>query len=150
MIILLFFALDLAEKSKISKSVKETPKDSTADANLKELKEELERIVKRHEASTTKVDEAKTQLTELSNPEVAEASSSSRHEPSREELLWKSIFGKDGGDPIPESATSQYFPVSGSKVIIVWQFQLTSLFDNFLASPRLPRRREPPKKNKSQ
>lgn len=117
--------------------MKETPKDSTADANLKELKEELERIVKRHEASTTKVDEAKTQLTELSNPEVAEASSSSRHEPSREELLWKSIFGKDGGDPIPESATSQYFP-------------LTSLFDNFLASPRLPRRREPPKKNKSQ
>ncbi|CDS43312.1 Lebercilin [Echinococcus multilocularis] len=104
---------DLAEKSKIS-NAKETPKDSTADANLKELKEELERIVKRHEASTTKVEEAKTQLTELSNPEVAEASSSSRHEPSREELLWKSIFGKDGKNPIPESATSQYLPSSAS------------------------------------
>lgn len=95
--------------------MKEISKDPPPDSNLKELKEELDRIVKRHEASTTKVEEVKTKLAEeLTNSQPPEAPSSDKLDASREELLWKSIFGKDSRDTILDSATSQYLPVGGT------------------------------------
>ncbi|KAL5104198.1 Lebercilin [Taenia crassiceps] len=102
---------DSTEKSKLAKSAKEISKDSTSDSNLRELKEELERIVKRHEASTAKVEEVKTKLSE----EQSEALSSDKLDASREELLWKSIFGKaTSEDAILDPATLQYLPSSAA------------------------------------
>ncbi|KAL5971831.1 hypothetical protein TSMEX_000441 [Taenia solium] len=95
----------------LHRSVKEASKDPSTDSNLKELKEELERIVKRHEVSTTQVEEVKAKLSEeLTNAEPPEALSSDKLDASREELLWRSIFGKDSKNAVLNSATSQYLP----------------------------------------
>uniref|UniRef100_A0A0R3W6C9 Excision repair cross-complementation group 5 n=1 Tax=Taenia asiatica TaxID=60517 RepID=A0A0R3W6C9_TAEAS len=81
--------------------------------NFDELKEELERIVKRHEASTTQVEEVKAKLSEeLTNTEPPEALSGEKLDASREELLWRNIFGKDSKNAVLSSATSQYLPSS--------------------------------------